>query len=360
MKKLLILIILSLPVLFGCVRKDTLEEESGFTGWAVGDVADGYGSILKTTDDGFHWIRQGSISIVPGVNLYDISATNDKEVWVVGDSLSFPVVSGFDHISADTLPYGLILFSEDGGYHWSRMIDTTLLRDIGLRSVNARSSKIWIAGEKGTVIYSANKGMTWTRPLPDTMPQVTFNALTVKGQSRIWIAGNRYDSTGTFLQPVLIISMDGGVTWLVTTSFSTYPIHDIFALNDTTVYMVSGTSILRSFDAGLTWIEVYNAGALQILSISCDSTSTWASGGGGMFYTITKGIWKVIHPYAMDFTFHRITMSQGTRVWAIGSCSDPTRKAVIIYSRNAGQSWYIQNSPVNTVLRSSSFVSGTR
>jgi hypothetical protein len=47
----------------------------------VGDSADGYGTILRTTDSGNTWVRQGSTQTIPNVHLNAVSAVDDQTAW---------------------------------------------------------------------------------------------------------------------------------------------------------------------------------------------------------------------------------------------------------------------------------------
>jgi photosystem II stability/assembly factor-like uncharacterized protein len=64
----------------------------------VGDSADGYGTILHTTDSGNTWVRQGKAGEVPDVGLRSVSAVDEANAWVVGENV--------------------ILRTRDGGEHW--------------------------------------------------------------------------------------------------------------------------------------------------------------------------------------------------------------------------------------------------
>ena len=56
-------------------------------GWIIGTPpVDGYGVILHTTNGGGLWVRQGSTSDVPGVELNNVKAVDARTAWVVGDA----------------------------------------------------------------------------------------------------------------------------------------------------------------------------------------------------------------------------------------------------------------------------------
>lgn len=63
-------------------------------GWAVGTQANGYGTILNTTDGGSTWIRQGSSAQIPNVGMSAVSAVDANTAWAVGNNPSGGVILG--------------------------------------------------------------------------------------------------------------------------------------------------------------------------------------------------------------------------------------------------------------------------
>ena len=61
--------------------------ESYYAGWAVGNAwNDGYGTILRSSDSGNTWSRQG-VGQIADVSLGSVVAVNPTTAWVVGDPL---------------------------------------------------------------------------------------------------------------------------------------------------------------------------------------------------------------------------------------------------------------------------------
>ena len=58
--------LLFLVVLVGNAGAQT---EPVYAGWTVGQSWDGYGTILRTTDSGKTWVRQGSASLIADAHL---------------------------------------------------------------------------------------------------------------------------------------------------------------------------------------------------------------------------------------------------------------------------------------------------
>lgn len=109
-------------------------------GWVVGDRSGGYGVILRTTDGGIHWQRQGTPEEIPNVGLLGVSAVNQECVWAVG---------------GNTGGYGVILHTTDGGAHWLRQGTPAEIPDVGLCDVYAVNQNIaWATGAQGVILHT--------------------------------------------------------------------------------------------------------------------------------------------------------------------------------------------------------------
>ena len=128
------------------------------SGWVVGtDAADGYGVILHTSNGGRLWVRQGSTSDVPNVELNNVKAVDRDIAWVVGNADS---------------GYGVILRTADAGLTWVRKGGPGTIPDgaiYGVGPVNGKTA--WVVGQAGTILRTADRGQTWTRQASGTTAQ---------------------------------------------------------------------------------------------------------------------------------------------------------------------------------------------
>ncbi len=359
MKKLLPAVIaaatllVTLAAIHGCVRKDLLPEETGFTGWVVGDQADGYGTILKTLDDGFSWYRQGTISQMPGVNFRAVSCISASEVFVAGDTMPYGPGGKYS--------LGTLFYTSDGGISWNRLADTTLMQDVVFHTVNARGNgRIWAGGDHSTLLRSDNRGATWDLVTPDTLTGITFTSVAIRGGHRVWVTGNRYDSAGNHTGSLLLRSYDGGTNWQLLPTGLPGPHHEIVATNDTILLMATGNTVVRSTDSAETWFPSYASGSLTVRSVTGDTLTYWASADSGRVAVMSGGTWINLQPLSFIYSWRSINSVGGTRAWATGNGNDPVRKGVVVYTRNKGQTWFLQQLPVNAPLHASSFVSGMK
>lgn len=96
-----------------------------------------YGTILKTSDGGTHWVRIET-NIKELIRRLDL-VTADKG-WAVGHR-------------------GSIFHTEDGGLSWKKQFQVkgVYLRDISFASENTG----WAVGQNMTILYTGNGGKTW-------------------------------------------------------------------------------------------------------------------------------------------------------------------------------------------------------
>jgi len=325
-----------------------LPENDGFTGWIAGEEFDGYGTILKSGDNGLSWFRQGSVSQIPDVPLNDVSAIDQNQIWAVGDKLQ---------------GYGMIIHSSNGGVSWERQGTKTLLDSAALLAVYAKTgTRVWVGGEKGKLIYSDDKGSNWNLVALDSLSKASFSGITVF-QNSLWVIGNMADTAGNDSASVILHSMDGGQTFTSSDPGNFVHLNALFALDDTTVFLTSGSAVYKSMDGGIHWNSVFTGAFGNILSVCATSASNiWVAGELGRAFRSTDGgvTWMAYWPQSGKYALNGISLFDTARIWICGNGGDPSRKGVIYYSNNAGKTWFIGNVPVNAGIRGLSFIQGVR
>ena len=118
------------------------EVEPIYAGWTVGDSwgdpGEEYGTILRSTDSGNTWARQGSSNAshpdyIADVNMGSVVAVDPFTVWVVGDSDG----------------YATIYHTTDGGNTWERKGSSLDVPDVNLAKVTAYGdSKVWAVWQR--------------------------------------------------------------------------------------------------------------------------------------------------------------------------------------------------------------------
>jgi photosystem II stability/assembly factor-like uncharacterized protein len=183
--------------------------------WAVG----GFGTIVRTTDHGATWKRQGSHTTQP---LYDVDFADAQEGWVVGRS-------------------GLILHTADGGETWEQQQSDT---DKHLFSVDFVGSQVGVAaGDWGAIVTTNDGGKTWVqRALAE---DVILNDVSMVDGSHGFIVGELGKVFAT---------EDGGVTWTQRPNDVQKSLFGCSFLDRQHGFAVGiDALIIETADAGATW-----------------------------------------------------------------------------------------------------------
>ena len=344
------LIILMLFSFTNCDEDEPIDDQQ-YKGWIVGQAASGYGTILSTSNDGLTWSRQGSQSQAAGVDLYDIHSIDQNFVWAVGG-----IYQG----------YGLILHSTNGGVNWYRQGSDTEIPDVRLYAVHAIDEQhIWVAGESSAILLSEDGGATWKIISINSIPLTTFYAFTSFGTANLWIAGEAIDTTTASTVGIILHSPDAGLTWSRqgVDSLSPQTFFDISAGNNNTVFAAGNNSVYKTVDGGDVWQKVLDLTNRNVNGIcAVDVENIWAvSDFDGIYHSANGGdSWETIHPSITGFDLMGVTVADINRVWIAGTPTSGSGKGNIIYSRNAGDTWFIEDSPVDAGFRRVSFASARR
>jgi photosystem II stability/assembly factor-like uncharacterized protein len=343
-------LVLTVLLFVSCVKSDNdTFDEPAYTGWAVGDMYNGYGVILHTANDGISWQRQGTSSFLSGMNFYDVSVMNTSEVWVVGDSID---------------GYATAWFTSNGGNDWSREGDTTVFGGVNLRAVWAKNGKrVWVAGDQGTLCYTDNSGSTWNTITIDSLYLARFTVISGDSTNIVWVAGNNFDTTGAETAPLILRSADGGATFIhqsLGAGFAGH-IYDLSVVDDSTAWLAAGAYLFVTYDAGTSWQQAHTAISGHFHSVCADSLETvWAGGEGGTMYHLSAGVWNSLNPNGGRYTINGITMANANRVWATGINNALTPRGTVIYTHTTGISWFIEPNPSWMGMHRVSFAKGVR
>lgn len=273
------------------------------TGWVVGNNADGYGTILHTTDSGSTWTRQGSAEEIPDVVLGGVCAVNTNIGWVVGDPNS---------------GYGTILHTTDGGNTWKRQGSTEDVPNVSLLEVSAiDANTTWIVGDNGTILHTEDGGDTWIKQTGGTVPVVLLQGLSAIDANTAWVTGVNIDGYGTILH-----TTDGGNKWKRQGSMEDVP--DVHLLG------------VSAIDANTAWVI---GGELTILHTE-DGGSSWET--------------QMSEPGVFDA--NGVSAIDANTAWIAGIYFGPGDKGVILHTEDGGENWTQQTYEPDVSLMGVSFV----
>ena len=241
-------------------------------GWTWKRVSRGYGPILFFTPSlgwiGFSRTVDGGNTLDPQMKGFTLRAISDVDFidknigWVVG----------WDGVVAKT---------SDGGNIWRVQFTVS---DIRLRGVFALDERrVWAVGGDGVILRTRDGGETWDRKDYKFSGYDTHWAVTFTDSLNGWIVGGG-----------ILHTEDGGETWEEPTP-SVIPIwrfRDVFFINETTGWAVSGDWVYHTTDGGATWVHkiLYHPGGGGLYSICfIDEKTGWACGQDWIIHTTDGG-----------------------------------------------------------------------
>ena len=344
-------IVLILLIVYACNKTTPETTDQQYKGWVVGQAESGFGTILSTNNDGLTWVRQGSQSQASGVDLYDIHGLDQYNVWTVGG-----IYKG----------YGLILHSTDGGINWIRQGTSATIPNVRLYAVHAIDDlNLWAAGDNNILLNSKDGGSTWSSIALSFLPPTIFYAITSYGGTNIWAVGAAADSASSDTIGIVIHSIDGGTTWSRQGSGNSFPrkFFDVSAGNDSIIYIAGTNSIYKTINGGTVWQSIFNSANRNMNGIcAVDVENIWSVGDGDGIYHSSNGgnSWDTVRPAITGFRLMGVTVAEVNRIWIAGAPSSGQGKGTILYSRNAGDTWFIESFPVDAGFRRISFAAARR
>ena len=305
-------------------------EGADYAGWAVGSSANGYGTILRTTDSGVTWTRQGGAQgQIAEAYFSSVYAVNPLTAWVVGNAAS---------------GYPTIYNTTDGGSTWLRQGSAATLPNVSLGKVIVRGSDIWAVGQDA-ILHSSDGGTTWANRLPDGYGNIILQGLYTLDGKTVWVSGGNKDGYATLLKSedaglhwtresggdvsmadhllgisaadeknlwavggtgsgyIALHTTDGGTKWTTQAGFTgLYDINEVQALNDSEVWIAADNAVYRTTDGGENWnsesagpytLDVSAVSALQawaVVSGSANIGEIWHTSDGGATWDVQGGM----------------------------------------------------------------------
>ncbi len=296
-------------------------------GWAVGAPAGGYATILRTTNGGADWVRQGNPAALAGVWLAGAAAVDAETAWAVGGvpdgsaAIYHTTNGGADWIcqkqwaptSGEELMKiqacsrdvawvsgtpGLVLRTTDGGRTWEDRSPpgaTTPLQ--GITALDEDMS--WAAGhEQGgfaSIYHTTNGGLTWVRQTNGVGRIANILSIAAADARRAWAVGFGYTAAGA-IDGRVIGTTNGGMSWdlLYHDQSGGYHANELAVVGTGEVWVAMDTSVIRTTDGGRAWQEAgYNSTAYATMGIAVpDGRHAWACSvnwNGGFLYYLPPG-----------------------------------------------------------------------
>lgn len=228
------------------------------------------GTILKTTTSGQTWTAQTSNA--GGEDLFDIAMANLNTGVAVGSN-------------------GTIVRTTDGGANWNFIFSGIGENLFGAAS--AGSGRMYVCGANGKFAFSNNNGDTWTdAPTSFTGFGYDFTGIQCIGPDTIFI---------TTSQPYLISTYDGGVSWNLLNTPSSFECTAAWFKNGLTGWVGNQTGeIYKTTDGGNNWtLEFADPLANTISGLRFNGTQNGWFFCGELIYRTSDGgqVWgREINP----------------------------------------------------------------
>jgi photosystem II stability/assembly factor-like uncharacterized protein len=176
---------------------------------------------------------------------------------------------------------GTILFTEDGGEHWSQQYCPVAIELYKMSFINDQHG--WIIGESGTIISTSNGGHNWVKIfISDT---ITWRSIQFKNVYKGWAVGQTYTGSGLIMH-----TENGGLNWELQLLDPGNRFTDICFTNTTLGWVVGEYGIKCTSNGGENWSNQYYSSSMDNPRISMvDSLNGWVTVTGTVLFQTKNG-----------------------------------------------------------------------
>jgi photosystem II stability/assembly factor-like uncharacterized protein len=298
-----------------------------YAGWAVGNRINGYGTVMRTTDGGTNWTRQGAGQIAD-VNLYGVTAVDASTAWTVGDPQG---------------GYASIYRTTDRGTNWVRKGSLTNIPPAELKKVFAVSAEqAWAVGT-GAILHTSDGGDSWTNQIPTGYESTALQGVYSPDGVNVWVTGGSNHGLATILK-----SGDGGLTWLRQTNGDVIlatALLGISAVDASSAWTVGGNPdkgyvVLHTGDGGSSWTKMYSYGFGDANEVSAASASAVWVACDSQILRSTDGGQSWDSPGSPPYTMG-ISAVSSEEAWAVVN-GETSSSGSILHTSDGGATWTTQ------------------
>jgi len=339
-------------------RDDVIENNVSLpvmsNGWAAGNVDTDYGTIFYSEDGGASWVRQGSRTVIPPDNLLCVCAVNTSVCWVAGDTTF--------NVDRNRMEFS-ILKTSDSGQTWrrqGRVIGS--LSPCPIKCISAiDTSNVFAATDANIILMGTKGGENWSSILSSDHIK-SFKTISTCDGVHLWAGGSAVEggtpgleyssdagTTWTFLP------LDGRT--------DSDTIKTVSAIDTNLVYIAGTFGVMCSEDHGATWSVIPDAGPSLTIS-TLGSFNAWtALAGGSVLYTydaFSSSATSVISAPVDNYKITAISFTGDVKRGAFSFVSDnKTVPGGILCTDDYGASWDEAVTPYKVTVHEVSFA-GTR
>ena len=302
-------------------------------GWIVGDSLNGYGYILRTSDAGDTWTRQGDSSMLANISLTNLAVIDKQTVWIVGKK-------------------GTIILTTNSGESWQKQVTPPTDLTDDLSSISAIDRNIaWISGGS-LVLHTVNAGSTWNRVIISGAPTgINLQGICAADVNNIWAVGQGNSGSEGYIY----YSSDAGINWnriipsVMPPDSATWI--GVKALSVNNVWIHGGVGkLIHTTDSGQTWTHVPTplegstiGSDLNDMSFYNANTGYFACDQNHIIHTTNAGAnWSLfIVPSSNEFLVGVHTISPST-AWFVGQSASYYQEGKVVYTTNSGADWNLK------------------
>jgi len=314
----------------------------------LGFAVSTHGAILKTTNGGNTWDSQTFTA-----NFHDIFFINAQIGWAVSNGIWKTVDGGENWVNTLTIYNNLTsiyFLDENIGFFAGSWVSgtgggifktsdggstlNTIYNCVGkLNSINFINYNVgWAVGPYNQILKTTNAGADWESQAPDILATTTEH-------TSVYFTNENNGYVG----PVMFQTNDGGNTWRKQ-SVQTPTFNGTFALDQNTCWVVGGTKIFKTADAGETWSFTtpeqfpFNSTPSFYGIYFINSLTGWVCGGSGyIFKTTNGGVNWVLQSSFEHRLLRSIFFTDQNNGWACGT--DISFNDALLKTTNGGETW---------------------
>ena len=267
-------------------------------------------SFLRTTDGGKHWNTTTDIFNKNGIIITDQSFISPMTGWISTFWFhSVPIGPGSEIVYNE----GVIFKTSDGGYSWTRELDTTY-HFPRLYEIKFIDSTNGIAAGEGIILRTTNGGSSWETEYSNFNGAQLYGGIAWLDSLNQWIAGNGQ----------LWHTTNCGETWQ-SIGISNYYSRSIFFINDSTGWVAGNQNVsgllFKTIDGGKTWSKVLTGHSTSYNSIFfSDSLNGYLVGDNAFFAKTSDGgqTWNFISLKHVNKNLRGMFVRDNEHAWIVG------------------------------------------
>ena len=240
----------------------------------------------------------------------------------------------------------LSIFDARGQYSSNR--DRFLFEICAVDDRTAWATGRHFSGDPPAPVLKTADGNTWKALSVDTVDKDIngFSGIDAVDSNTAWVVG----SLGSIFKTI-----DGGENWERQASGTTYPLRNVSAIDEHTVWAFGYMDVLRSTDGGRNWASIWrmpdkNKNGLYYAGTGADLHNAWLVGDWGTIVKIYNDSISERQESVTESKLIAVTAKNKDQAWIAGY------DGTILNTVDGGKTWTVQDSGTNKEISGISVV----